>query len=453
MKKVTIDPAIFGDYDIRGIYPTQINEKIFYLIGKAIATYLDVDQIAVGRDMRLSSPTLAQAVIKGLRSLGVDIVDLGLISTEMHYFASGKYQFPANIIVSASHNPANYNGLKIVTKGVIPLNGEFGLPEIKKILLSQDFKKSKRKGRLIKKRIMDDWIKHVLSFVNFSSLRPIKVVIDAGNGMGGISWQKLIDKLPIKIFPMNFNPDGNFPAHLPDPLKKENIADLQKEVLRKKADIGFALDGDADRLFVLDEKGRTISGTIATAMLASFLLSQNGPSTILYNVVCGRIVPETIRKYHGVAIPVRVGHSFIKRYMKKYRALFAGEHSGHFYFQKNYNADSSLIAGLIFLEYLSEKNKPLSILASEFDKYYESGEINFKVNNSRNILLKLKKYFSNASSIAEIDGLSVVYADWWFNLRASKTEPLLRLNLESRKKNLVKAKVKEIEKLIKKLNK
>ncbi|MCL4339136.1 phosphomannomutase/phosphoglucomutase [Patescibacteria group bacterium] len=429
---VNIDTKIFHDYDIRGTYPDQLNEETFYITGKAISSYLKVDHVAVGHDTRLSSPSLFQALTKGIMDQGTNVVNLGLISTEMNYFASGEYGFPASIIVSASHNPANYNGLKIVKQGVVPLNGNFGLPEIKALCLSQNFPLVSKKGTMTGKIIMEQWIEHALKFIDIGNLNgKIKLVVDAGNGMGGISWQEIKKKLPIQIIPLYFEPDGHFPHHLPDPLKKENVQDLKREIVSQKAGMGFAIDGDADRLFVLDEKGNELSGTVTTAILATALLQKFGPSPILYNVVCGRIVPEKVRELGGDPVRVRVGHSFIKEYMKKTGALFGGEHSGHFYFRDNFRADSSTIAGLIFLEYVSKQNKKVSEIVSSFDKYKESGEINFRTQEAKKIITILKDEYKSADSIDELDGLSVWFKEWWFNLRASNTEPFIRLNIEA----------------------
>ncbi len=428
---IKIDTAIFRDYDIRGTYPDQLNEDTFYILGRAIASYLNVDKIGVGHDMRLSSPSLFRSLTQGIMEQGADVVNLGMISTEMHYFASGKYKFGANIIISASHNPANYNGLKIVKKGVVPLHGGFGLPEIKDLALKQNFPQTAKKGSLENMSIMNEWVLHVLSFINYSSLRSLKVVIDAGNGMGGVAWKNLSDTLPINIIPMYFEPDGHFPHHLPDPLNEKNSIDLKEKIIEEKAYMGIALDGDADRFFAFDETGKMISGSITSAIIATALLEKFGPNTILYNSVCGRIVPEIINKYKGRGLRVRVGHSYIKEAMKKEDALFAGEHSGHFYFRDNYFADSSLIAGLIFLEYVSKRNMPISAIVKDFDKYPASGEINFRVTSTEDMLKTIEMMFPQASKTDKLDGLSVWFPDWWFNLRASKTEPLLRLNLEA----------------------
>lgn len=448
---ITIDASIFRDYDIRGIYPSQVNEDTYYIIGRAIATYLKIAQIAVGYDTRLSSPALFKALVAGIREQGVNVVSLGLISTEINYFASGKYGFGANIIVSASHNPPQYNGLKIVLKGVVPLHGDFGLPEIKKFTLGQTFQSASIKGRLATKDVLNEWINHALSLIDVHKLRQLKVVVDAGNGMGGISWEKLIGKLPCEIIPLYFEPDGHFPHHIPDPLQGKNLLDLKEKIKETQADIGFALDGDADRLFVLDENATVLSGTVTTAMLAKHLIGRFGPAPVLYNVVCGKIVPETVSALGGTPIRVRVGHSIIKETMKRENALFAGEHSGHFYFRENYYADSSLIAGLLILEYLSVSHKPLSSVRKEFEKYAQSGEINYKLADAQNVLKELRSEFKDAKSIDELDGLSIWYNDWWCNIRSSKTEPLLRLNVEAENVSILAEKRKLIEDKITKL--
>ncbi|MBI4066942.1 phosphomannomutase/phosphoglucomutase [Candidatus Gottesmanbacteria bacterium] len=456
------DLKIFHDYDIRGIYPTEINESIYTLIGQALAKYVKIGPIAVGHDMRISSPSLSRALIEGITSLGIDVVDLGLISTEMLYFACGKYDYPLSCIVSASHNPPEYNGLKGVLRGMIALNGSYGFPEIKEIIAKQFsdktprgwqagvatqamtppmVKESRKIGTVTTKNILTDWISHLLSFVDEKFLKPLKVVVDAGNGMAGITWQNLMAKLPIEIIPLYFEPDGTFPHHIPNPLEESNLKDIKKKIRQENADCGFAFDGDADRFFILDGKGEVLSGTITTAILASHLLQKHGPASILYNAICGRIVPETIKKYHGTPYRVRVGHSFIKQYMRQFDGLFAGEHSGHYYFKYNHYADSSAIAALLFLEYVSKVGKKVSDMRLEFDKYPQSGELNFLAPNIDEILNTIRTNQSKkATSIDEIDGLSIWYPTWWFNMRASKTEPLLRLNIEADNKTILQEK-------------
>ena len=449
-KNFVIDQSIFRDYDIRGIYPSEINEKTFFFLGRALAVYLKVSKIAVGRDTRLSSPSLFNALVSGIMEQGTDVIDLGLISTEMNYFASGFYRFPANVIVSASHNPPEYNGLKIVKKDVVPLHGSFGIPEIKDLAVRQIFPSSPRMGNMSNKSILKDWLKHLLTFIDIGKLKNLKVVIDAGNGMGGISWRELKSELPLEIIGMFFEPDGNFPNHLPDPLQKINLKALKNKIKTEKADLGFAIDGDADRLFVIDDRGIELSGSTTAAMLAEHLISLYGPNPVLYSVTCSRTVPEIILKGHGQAIRTRVGHSFIKMEMKKSKALFAGEHSGHYYFRKNYNADSSTVAGLLFLQFLSMKNMPLSVLRKDYETYYQSGEINYQVDYLSDFFHNLLKAFSG-KKIDQLDGVTVESENWWFNIRSSKTEPLIRLNLEARSRELLSSKLNFLDNLIKKL--
>lgn len=443
-----INTSIFRDYDIRGVYPEEINKETFYVLGQALAKYISGKEIALGRDCRLQSESLFKSLTYGLTDQGMDVINLGMISTEMLYFASGKYKFPASCIISASHNPPQYNGLKIVKRGVVPVHGAYGLPQIKKLALSGNFVSASKKGKIIKKNILKQWVDHALSFVDIDKIASIKVVIDAGNGMGGISWQEVIDKLPAKIIPLYFKPDGNFPHHLPDPIKKQNLVDLKKTILRNRADLGFALDGDADRIFVLDEAGDTLSGTVTTAILTNILLEKYGPAPVLYNAVVGRVVPELISSFGGRAVRVRVGHSFIKEKMRQEKAIFAGEHSGHFYFRDNFNAESSFIAGLLLLEYLSSQDKPISQIVKKYDKYQSSGEINFRLQDPNKTILKVERNFKNCQKKDHLDGLSVFYPNFWFNLRTSKTEPLLRLNLEADDREILEKQLDRLKKLI-----
>lgn len=445
--KLNFNQNIFRDYDIRGVYPNDLNEDSFYIIGQSLARYFNAEEIAVGRDTRLSSPALFKALTEGITSLGVNVVDLGLISTEINYFASGFYLFPASVIVSASHNPPQYNGLKIVKAGVVPLHGSYGLPEIKLLAVKNQFEPARTKGKLRKFSVMDDWIKHLLSLIDLKSIKPLKVVIDAANGMGGITWNALIPHLPLTVIPLYFEPDGHFPNHLPDPLVSKNLEDLKKQVRAKSADLGFAIDGDADRLFVVDDKCELVSGSLTTAMLAEHLLEKYPKSPVLYSVTCSKIVPETIKNSGGVPLKTRVGHSYIKTEMRKHNAVFAGEHSGHFYFRDNFFADSSSLAGLLFLQYLSGKRQKLSELRKKFDKYSSSGEINFIIDEKEKILHNLYDKYKG-SRTDETDGLTIEFDDWWFNIRLSKTEPLLRLNLEAGNRDLLRQKLQELESLL-----
>lgn len=447
-----IDPSIFKDYDIRGIYPKQINKDVAYRLGQGLVEFFKTSKVAVGRDMRLSSPQLFKALTSGVTSRGADVVDLGLISTDMHWFASGKFNFPLNVMISASHNPPEYNGFKFATAGAQAVSGESGIFALRDLLVDQSWqpKPSTKPGRKETQDIMRDWINHALSFVDLGKLKPLRVVVDAGNGMAGKIIPKVQDRLPLKITPLFFELDGSFPNHLANPLEEENLATLKETIKREKADLGMAFDGDADRVVVVDEKGRTLSGTILTAMIAKNLLQKSAGATILYNAIVGRVVPETIEKYGGKPLRYRVGHSPIKQKMREANVLFGGEHSYHFFFRDNYYADSGLIAALILLELISLDGRPLSEIVREFDKYPGSGEINFKASNAKRIIEGIKKDFPDAKK-DELDGITVRYKDWWFNVRASHTEPLVRLNIEADTKDLLAEKTEEVTRFIENL--
>jgi len=442
---VNINTNAFHDYDIRGIYPDQIDEKFFYHLGKAVARYINKGPIGVGHDNRLSSPSLTKSLINGLRDYGVDVVFLGQISTEMHYFASGKYGFAANVVVSASHNPPQYNGAKIVLKGAIPLWGNFGFNEIKK-MINEDLPKAAKRGQLEEKNIFDAWINHALGFIDKDKLKPLKVVVDAGNGMGGPSWLRMKEILPLKIIPLYCRPDGHFPNHIPDPLKDENTYDLQKKVVEEGADLGIAIDGDADRMFLVDEKGQKISGSNTLALLTDYFIRiKKMKGVYMYNVICGRIVKQIIEKNGGTPHRTRVGHSSIKQDMRRLHGILAGEHSGHYYFGTNYNADSSLIAGLTVLQILSETDKSLSKLIGQYNIYPTSGEINFKVADRKEAVRQLKEKFgSKTKSIDDLDGYTFWFKDYWFNVRLSNTQPLMRLNMEADNQQILNKKLNEV---------
>ena len=425
-----VDPAIFKAYDIRGIYPTQLNEETAYLVGKALVEYLKPTNIAVGRDMRLSSPALFKSLTRGILEVGADVIDIGLCSTDELYFAVGKFGFEGGVMITASHNPKEYNGFKICQKEAIPLSGDSGLNEIQEIILSGKFSTPAKKGSLIKKDVTDDYIRHILSFVDVKKIKPFKIVVDAGNGMAGLLVPKLFEKLPGQLIPMFFELDGTFPNHPASPIEPENLKFLQEKVIQEKAFLGAAFDGDADRIFFVDEKANMLGGDIVTALVAKSLLKKEKGATILYNIICSRTVPKVIQENGGQAIKTRVGHALIKPLMKQYNAVFGGEHSGHFYYRDNFYADSALITLVVFLELLSEENKKVSDLVKEIDRYFRSGEINSKVEDIPNKLKEIEKIYSNGK-IDHLDGLTVEFDDWWFNLRPSNTEPLLRLNVEA----------------------
>src|SRR3989338_1609889 len=429
--------ASFRDYDIRGIYGEDFDDLDFFNLGKALGTYFKSGTVSVGHDMRLSSPSLSKNLISGLNNVGINVVFLGMISTEMNYFVSGTFEYDANIMISASHNPPKFNGVKIVMRSVVPLHGGHGFNEIKDIFKNKTFLSSESKGLVSYKNIFNEWIDHILSLINYTDIKGLKVVIDAGNGMGGPSWKEVIKRMDKNDFyPLYLDPDGNFPHHLADPLKDENVLELKKMVVEKEADLGIALDGDADRIFFIDDKGEKLSGTITTALLADlFLKKKAGP--ILYGLICGNIVPETIQANGGIPIRMPVGHSFFKEKMKETKAEFGGEHSGHLYFSDNFGAESSLLGGLKMLELLSQSKLPLSQLKKKYEKYFQSGELNFKVTDMTGILRTLEEKFGSDCKIDHLDGLTFIHKDYWFNVRISKTEPLVRLNIEASTKQML----------------
>jgi phosphomannomutase len=442
---VTIDPAIFKAYDVRGIYGEDLTDEIAYRIGRAAAQYLNVSQIAVGRDMRLSSPQLAAALIRGITDQGNDAIDLGMTTTDELYFAVGKFNYPAGVMITASHNPGQYNGMKFCRAQAFPISLETGLADIRDLAISGNFVEPAHKGQVIQRDVLDDYVQHALSFIDVSKVKPLKVVIDAGNGMAGMVMPRVFKHLPCELVPLYFELDGSFPNHPASPIEPENMADLQKKVREVGADLGAAFDGDADRMFPVDEHGNIVDGSMVTAIVANSLLHKYPGSSILYNLIVSKSVPELVNRLGGKAVRTRVGHSYIKAEMRKLNGIFGGEHSGHFYFRDNWYADSGLIAFLITLELVSVEGKPLSELLRPLDKWVRSGEINSKVSNVQDKLQALaEKYGKDALSVDHMDGITVDYGDWWFNVRPSNTEPLLRLNVEAKSRELLEQKRDEL---------
>lgn len=442
-----IDQKIFKAYDIRGTYPDQVNEEIAYKVGRALVKYLKPKKVAVGQDMRLSSPALYEWLTRGIAEGGGDVIDLGLVSTDCLYFAVGKFGYDAGVMITASHNPPEYNGFKMCRKEAVPLSGEAGIDQIKALVLKDDFPPAKKLGKIEKHDVDSAYIQHLLSFVDKNKIKPFKIVIDAGNGMAGKIIPTLFSHLRCEVIPMFFELDGSFPHHLASPIEPENIAPLREKVLAEKADLGAAFDGDADRMFLVDEKAVPLGGDMVTAMVAKNLLKKEKDATILYNLICSKAVPQIIESSGGKAIRTRVGHALIKPLMKKYNAVFGGEHSGHFYFRNNWFADSGLIALLVCLELISEENKPLSVLVKSIDPYFRSGEINSRVDDIPQKLKQIHKHYSSGK-IDHLDGITIDFGDWWFNVRPSNTEPLLRLNLEATTKEKLEEKKEELLKLI-----
>jgi phosphomannomutase len=441
------DRSIFKAYDIRGTYPDQLNETIAYGIGNATASYLKSKSIAVGRDMRLSSEKLFDSLASGIIDAGADVVDLGMVSTDGLYFAVGRFGFDGGIMITASHNPKEYNGFKICRDEAMPLSGQQGLNKIMEALESDSFEKSPSRGNIARKKIAQDYAEHCLSFINRDSIKPFKIVVDAGNGVAGLTLPPVFEKLPIDVTPLYFEPDGSFPNHPASPIELENLVDLQKKIAELKADFGVAFDGDADRMFLVDANGKQVGGDITTALVADNLLDSFPGETILYNLICSRAVPELVTRKGGQAIKTKVGHALIKPLMKKHNAIFGGEHSGHFYFRDNWFADSGLIALLVCLELLSKTDLPLHKKIEQINPYFRSGEINSRVKSVKDKIDAVADHFADGEQ-DRLDGLTVTYPDFWFNIRPSNTEPLLRMNLEANSEEILKEKTEEVLKII-----
>jgi phosphomannomutase len=423
---------IFKAYDVRGTYPDQIDERLARAVGSAFATFASTARIAVARDMRPSGEALCEAFSDGARACGVEVTNLGLASTDFLYFATGHLDLPGAMF-TASHNPAQYNGIKLCLAGAKPIGVESGLVEIE--ALTNAFYLEPATGTpaaAATMDLMDEWVAHVHSFVDVGALRKFKIVADTANGMGGFIAPKVFAALPFEVEILFEELDGTFPNHPADPLNPDNLRDLQARVLETGADIGLAFDGDADRVFLIDERAQPISGSTTTAMVAAAMLERSPGATVLYNVICSKSVPEVIAEHGGVGVRTRVGHSYIKQAMAETGAVFGGEHSGHYYYRDNYRADSGIITALIVLELMSNASEPLSALTAPFERYADSGEINTKVTDPAATVSRIAATLkARGVSVDELDGLSADYGTWWFNLRPSNTEPLLRLNVEA----------------------
>ncbi len=422
--------SIFKAYDIRGVVPDELDARFSRRLGAAFAYWSGGPGVVVGRDARPSGEELSAAFIEGVTSQGVDVVEIGLCSTDMLYFASGRLNLPGAMF-TASHNPPQYNGIKLCRAGAAPVGQDSGLAELAR-LCEDELAPAARRGSHIRRDMLDDFANHVRSFVDLGALRPLKVVADTANGMGGLVVPKVFQGLPFELEVIFGELDGTFPNHPADPIQPQNTAWLRRRVLEVGADAGLAFDGDADRVFLVDEKAEGLSGSTTTALVAQAMLERYPGATILYNLICSRAVPEVIREAGGVPVRTRVGHSFIKAVMAETGAVFGGEHSGHYYFRDNYRADSGLIAALVVLERMSKTNLPLSELRRPVERYASSGEINVDVDDPARVLEQVASRFSAPEFRLDwTDGLTVETEDWWFNLRPSNTEPLLRCNLEA----------------------
>jgi phosphomannomutase len=439
-----LDPSVFKAYDVRGIYPTQLDEEGAWAIGHAYVEQFSPQRIAVGRDMRLSSPSMADALMEGAAAAGADVLDIGLVGTEMVYFAVGEYGLDGGVMVTASHNPQEYTGMKIVRRGALPVGGDSGLLEVRDRALAGSTG-SMRSASITAFDVWRGFVERVLSFIDPAALRPLKVVIDAANGMAGAMLPPVLERLPIDAVRCYFEPDGNFPNHEPNPLLPENREFIVRKTLEEGAELGVAFDGDADRCFFVDDTGEFVPGDFATALFAQNVLEKEPGATVIYDVRASWAVPEAIERAGGTALVNRVGHAFIKERMREVGAAFAGEVSGHYYFRDFSQADTGVVPFLVMLERISKGGAKLSELLRPFrDRYFITGELNTPVADVPAKLAELEEQFGPEGRVSHLDGLSVEADAWHFNVRPSNTEPLLRLNLEARSQELMERKRDEV---------
>jgi phosphomannomutase len=445
-----LEPKVFKAYDVRGIYPDELDEEGAYAIGRAYAEHFEPRKIAVGWDMRVSSPAMAAAAVRGAAEAGVDVLELGLVGTEMLYFAVGDLGLDGGIEVTASHNPKQYTGMKIVRRGALPVGGESGLLDIRdRALAGFDTSQCQSLGHVERYDVWPAFVERVLSFVDVEAIEPLRVVIDAANGMAGTMLPSVLERLPVEGVRCYFEPDGTFPNHEPNPLLPENREFIVRKTLEERADLGVAFDGDADRCFFVDDSGGFVPGDFVTALLAESILEKEPEAKVIYDLRASWAVPETVERAGGVALVNRVGHAFIKHRMRKEDATFAGEVSGHYYFRDFSQADSGVVPFLLVLELVSKKGQKLSeILRPYRERYFITGELNTPVEDVPLKLQELKERFGREGDVSHLDGISVEAEDWHMNVRPSNTEPLLRLNLEARSKELMEAKRDEVLDLI-----
>jgi phosphomannomutase len=449
---MNLNPEIFKAYDVRGVYPGEVNEDAARAIGAAFVAYLKAARVGVGRDMRLSSPALAAAFIDGATAQGANVVDYGMVATDMLYFAVARDGLDGGVQITASHNPKQYNGMKMVRREAFPLSGEAGLLEIREMIAGNAVPApAARPGSVSSRNVLEAYVDHVMSFIDPSVIRPFNVVLDAGSGMGGLVAPKLFERLPCRTTRLCFEIDGRFPNHEANPLIEENRRDIVERVIAERADVGIAWDGDADRCFFIDGTGAFISGDFITALLAEAFLLRHPGATIIYDLRASHAVKDTVERYSGTALMNRVGHAFFKRRMRETNAIFGGEVTGHYYFRDNFYADNGFIPALLMLELMSKKGAALHDLVKPLAaKYFISGEINTKLKSMTDVPAKLDQIaakYANGHQY-KLDGLSVEYDDWHFNVRPSNTEPLLRLNLEATTPELMAAKRDEVLALI-----
>ncbi len=420
--------SIFKAYDIRGLAPEQLTTEAARAIGIGFADFAQVPAIAVGHDCRLTSPALSDAVIEGITSRGTDVVYLGEITTDMLYYYSGAEDLPG-LVITASHNPPEYNGMKLCLAGAAPVGADTGLEEIKAIALDPQ-PTSAVVGSVAERDALAGYVDHLFSIVDVDTFQPMRVAIDGGNGMAGVAVPEVFSRTPADVIGLYLEPDGTFPNHPADPLRPENLVDLQAVMEKEKPSLGIAFDGDADRAFFVDDQGVALPGSTTTAIIADWFLKREPGAKVVHNLICSKAVPETVRAAGGEPIRTRVGHSYIKQVMKETGAIFGGEHSAHFYFRDNYRADSGILASLVLLQIMSEDGRPLSEIRMDYEPYAQSGEVNFKVDSKADAVAAVEVAF--APGVPDrLDGLTVDLGDRWLNLRPSNTEPVLRLNVEA----------------------
>jgi phosphomannomutase len=441
-----LDPKVFKAYDVRGIYPTELDEEGAYAIGRAYVEQFEPRQIAVGRDMRISSPAMAKAAIEGAADGGADVKDIGLVGTEMLYLAVGHLELDGGVEVTASHNPKEYTGMKIVRRGALPVGGDSGLLDIRdRATAGFELSKGQSPGRVENVDVWPAYVDKVVSFIDPAAVKPLRVVVDAANGMGGVMLPPVLERVPLDVVPYFFEPDGTFPNHEPNPLLPENRKLIVTKVLEDRAELGVAFDGDADRCFFVDDTGDFVPGDFVTALLAESILEKQPGAKIIYDVRASWAVPETIERAGGVPLVNRVGHAFIKHRMREETAVFGGEVSGHYYFRDFFQADSGVIPFLLMAELISKRGRKLSeLLAPYRERYFLTGELNTPVPDVAVKLQELKERFGTEGEVSHLDGISIDADGWHMNVRPSNTEPLLRLNLEARERGLMERKRDEV---------
>ncbi|HEY3121435.1 MAG TPA: phosphomannomutase/phosphoglucomutase [Vicinamibacteria bacterium] len=445
-----IDLSIFKAYDIRGIYPQQLDGEVARQVGQAFIDYVGARRVAVGRDARASSPELMERFVAGVRAAGAQVIDIGEIGTDMLYYYVGRHDLEGGAIITASHNPKEWNGIKMVRRGAIALSGEAGIKEIREAIQAGRYSRDPGPTGPPPERqpITDDYAQHCLSFIDVKGVPPIKVVLDTGNGMGAVGAQAIFPRLPLTLVKMYFELDGTFPNHPPDPLVEENRREIMARVPRERADLGIAWDGDADRCFFIDDTGQFVPGDFVTALLGRSFCRKEPGARIIYDVRASRAVVDLVRSAGGTAIMHRVGHAFIKKKMREENAVFGGEVSGHFYFRENWFADNGMIPALLVLEMVGREGKKLSELLRPLrERYFLSGEVNSRVADPEAAMKRIEQAYADGR-ILKLDGISVDYDDWHFNVRPSNTEPLVRLNLEAYSREMMERRRDEVLKII-----